>query len=167
MRAAGLFLCCLLVLSIGPARDCAAAAAVRTGEVVVREGNAGVPCFSISEREELRAGAPNFHAITVGEAGAGARGAMWTMAMPAARTFPVSFRMCVPYAGRLPVLPQTPALALQPGQVYEVVIEARPPLAAKAPRSYRGRFCVLKAAAGVPRVRMAVADAKGRYACGA
>ena len=153
------------LLFVAPARDGAAAAASRTGEVMVREGNGGLPCFSISEHEETRAGAPNFHSITVSEAGPGARMAMWTMVMPRQRTFPVSFRMCVPYAGRLPVLPQTPAAVLQPGRVYEVAIEPRGPLAATAPRSYRGRFCVTAAGSGAPAVRAATADAKGRYLC--
>ncbi len=156
-------LVCLLFCAL--ARESVAAPAVRTGEVMVREGNGGVPCFSISEREEARAGAPNFDSITVSEAGPGARTPMWSMSMPRQRTFPVSFRMCVPYAGRLPVLPQTPAAALQPGRVYEVAIEPRGPLAAKAPRSYRGRFCVAAAGSGMPAVRSAVADARGRYTC--
>lgn len=158
-----LFLACCLFIAL--ARDCAAAPAVRIGEVMVRQGNGGVPCFSISEREEARAGAPDFHSITVSEAGPGAKNAMWSMAMPRQRTFPVSFRMCVPYAGRLPVLPQTPAAPLQPGRVYEVAIEPRGPLAAAAPRSYRGRFCVGAAGPGAPAVRAAIADARGRYMC--
>lgn len=158
---------CLLIqyaflLSLASGSACAAA---RSGEVVVREGNQGVPCFSISEAQERRTGAPNFHSITVSEAGAGAKGVVWIMKMPKHRTFPVSFRMCVPYAGRLPVLPQTPARGLQPGRVYEVLIEPRPPFAGKAPRSYRGRFCVVKTAQGRAGVDLPAPDSKGRHVC--
>src|SRR6476660_9285556 len=77
----------------------------RVGELVVRTGSSGVPCFTISEAEEARSGAPDFHAIAVSEG----KNVLWGMTMHGQRTFPVSFRMCIPYAGRLPVLPQTPA----------------------------------------------------------
>lgn len=120
------------------------AAAVRVGELTIRPGNSGVPCFSISQAEEERSGSPNFHSITVSDG----KTTLWSMAMPSHRTFPVSFRMCIPYAGRLPVLPQTPAAELQPGRLYEVVIESRMPSNASKPRSYRGRFCVVKGASG-------------------
>ncbi|MES2902466.1 MAG: hypothetical protein V4723_22250 [Pseudomonadota bacterium] len=121
------------------------AAALRVGELAVRSGSTGLPCFTISKAEEERAGSPNFHSITVTEG----KTTMWSMAMPAQRTFPVSFRMCIPYAGRLPVLPQTPAAELQSGKVYEVVLESRQPPDASKPRSYRGRFCVVPGASGV------------------
>ncbi len=155
------FLRCLFVLAMSAgAGECAAA---RTGELLVREGNAGVPCFTIPEAEEARSGAPDFQAITVSEAGV--KAALWKMAMPAQRTFPVTFRMCIPYAGRLPVLPQTPAAALEAGKLYEVAISARARKSGTAPRDYRGRFCLVQAE-GVLRVRnIAPAGAKQRAAC--
>ena len=140
-----------------------AAGAVRTGELEVRQGNAGVPCFTITEAEERRAGAPDFQSISVFDAATGAKTPMWSMAMSKVRTFPVSVRMCIPYAGRLPVLPQTPAAALMAGRPYEVTIEARAPQAAGAPRSYRGRFCLVGQEQGPPRVRNL--DPKARAAC--
>lgn len=154
---------CAFILALAAGRDCAAA--VRAGELIVTQGHGGVPCFSISEAQELRAGAPNFHAITVNEAGV--KGALWTMTMPRERTFPVSFRMCVPYAGRLPVLPQTAAAPLHPGRLYEVTIEARAPFAANVPRSYRARFCLQKGTGGAAAVRSVGPEGKARYACGA
>ena len=143
-----------------------AAGAARVGELEVREGNAGVPCFTIPEAEERRAGAPDFQAISVVETGA--KTPLWSMVMPKARTFPVSFRMCIPYAGRLPVLPQTPAAALQPGRPYDVTIEVRAPQQAGAPRNYRARFCLVSQGKGAPRVRNLGAgslDPKLRRAC--
>ncbi len=121
------------------------AAALRVGELSVRPGSGGQPCFTISEEEEVRAGPPNFHSITVSEG----KTTLWSMAMPAHRTFPVSFRMCIPYAGRLPVLPQTPAAELQADRVYEVLIESRQPPSGALPRSYRARFCMERGGEGV------------------
>ena len=145
-----------------------AAGAARVGELEVREGNAGMPCFTIPEAEERRSGAPDFQSISVFDTAAGAKMPMWSMAMPKTRTFPVSFRMCIPYAGRLPVLPQTPAAALQPGHPYEVTIEVRAPQQAGAPHNYRARFCLVSQGKGAPRVRNLGAsnpDPKARRAC--
>ena len=152
--------CCLFVLAIASAGECAAA---HVGELVVKEGNGGVPCFTIPEAEEARGGTPDFHAITVTEVGA--KGALWKMTMPAQRTFPVTFRMCIPYAGRVPVLPQTPAAALQPRRVYEVAIDARARRTG-APRNYRARFCLYRQENGAMRVRNIVpANPRQRPSC--
>jgi hypothetical protein len=166
------FLCCLFVLAFAGGGECAASG--RIGELQVRQGNGGVPCFTVAEAEELRGGAPDFHAITVSEVGAapgaGARTTLWRMVMPPQRTFPVSFRMCIPYAGRLPVLPQTPAMPLRPGKIYEVAIEARPAPAglrpAGAPRDYRARFCLVQAGGALRLRDLAAVAGRQRPMCG-
>lgn len=145
-----------------------ALAAVRTGVLEVREGKNGVPCFTISESEERQSGAPEFQSISVAETGPRAKTVMWTMAMSKPRTFPVSFRMCIPYAGRLPVLPQTPAAALQADRPYEVTIDVRRGKLAGAPRQYRARFCLVGQGQGRLRVRNiapALSGARARLSC--
>lgn len=122
-----------------------AQAARRIGEAEVREGANGVPCFTISEREEKRGGVPDFQSITVSEAGGKP---MWRMAMPRERTFPVMFSMCIPYGGRVQALPQTPAATLEPGKSYTVQIDARPGRKASMPLRYQGRFCLVRKAGG-------------------
>ncbi len=154
---------CVIMLAVATPRLCDAAA--QMGQLEVRTGNGGAPCFTISEADEKRGGAPNFHAITVSDLSHGARTTMWSMAMPAQRTFPVSFRMCVPYAGRLAVLPQTPAAPLQPGRVYEVTIEARGPIVRGAPRSYRAHFCVGEAGRRIGAVRTTGPEGRQRFSC--
>lgn len=124
----------LTVLLAPPAQ-----AARRTGEAEVRSGANGVPCFTISEREEQRGGAPDFQAITVTDPGGKP---MWKMAMPRERTFPVTYSMCIPYAGRVQALPQTPATVLEAGKVYQVLIEARKAKTAASPLRYQARFCL-------------------------
>jgi hypothetical protein len=115
-----------------------AQAARRIGEAEVRADTRGQPCFTISEREEKRSGTPDFQAITVSE---GER-VLWHMAMPPERTFPVNVGMCIPYGGRIPALPQTPALALEAGKLYTVQVEARPGKNAAMPLRYRVQFRV-------------------------
>lgn len=136
LRSIVLYLCALPVASM--------AAGVRTGELEVRVGNHGAPCFTVSAREEQRGGAPQFQSIAVSDAVANRP--VWSMAMPKGRSFALATYMCVPYGGRLPVLPQTPAAPLSPGKAYEVVVHGRPAKPG-APRIYRARFCVLPGSA--------------------
>lgn len=137
-----------------------AAPAPRTGEAVVRATSNGLPCFTISEREERLGGAPNFQAISVFEPSARARTKMWTMSMPAQRTFPVLFSMCIPYAGRVQSLPQTAAAALEPGKVYEVYIDVRAGGTPNQPRGYGARFCLAKQRDGSVMVQPILAGAQ-------
>jgi hypothetical protein len=129
---------CFLVLASSPG---AGMAASRVGDAQVRAGSNGEPCFTITEREERRGGAPDFDAVTVTEAG-GRRTQMWRMAMPAERTFPVTFSMCVPYAGRVQALPQTPAGELEAGKIYYVRIDARRGKGQGQAPAYEARFCL-------------------------
>jgi hypothetical protein len=145
----------------------AQASVSRVGELEVRMASAGTPCFTISEPQERRSGAPEFQSISVVQSWPGAKVVMWTMAMPGARTFPLSFRMCIPYGGRVPVLPQTPAAALVAGRPYEVTIAVRAPPTGEAPHSYRARFCLLGAPPSEVRtLGAATNDAKARRTCG-
>lgn len=134
----------------------------RIGDIEVRDG-AGAPCFTIPESEERRGGAPNFQAILVTEAG-GAHASMWKMTMPKGRTFSLSFTMCVPYGGRLQVLPRSTSLPLQPGKHYDVSISAEPTKAG-GPRTYRARFC-LGGKAGALTVSSTKPGARRHKGCG-
>ena len=126
---------CLACLIMFPAQ-----AARRVGEAQVRAGANGVPCFTISLREEQRGGRPDFASVTV--TAIQEKNAMWRMVMPRERTFPVAHSMCIPYAGRVPALPQAPALPLESGKVYTVRIDARPGKSVAMPLRYAARFCL-------------------------
>ena len=161
-----LFVPLIAQLSAGGA---SAAPAARVGEAEVRESSRGLPCFTIPEREERRSGVPDFVAITVYEPSVKPRARMWAMSMPANRTFPVSFSMCIPYAGRVQALPQTAAATLAPGQVYDVAIAVRAGGdTPNRPRSYVARFCLAKQGDGSVVVRQVDAGAHARrtpYGC--
>lgn len=65
MRAGWNFHCAAtLVLAAG-----SAVCAPKPGELELRQGKAGVPCFTVSQGEELRAGAPDFQSISVSDFG--------------------------------------------------------------------------------------------------
>ena len=163
----------VLVLALAPAAQALAATtavpAVRVGEAEVRESNGGIPCFTIAEREERLNGAPNFQAIRVTDASSKPRAVVWSMAMPATRTFPLMFSMCIPYAGRVASLPQESAELLEAGKLYEVTIEVRAGDAPNQPRQYAARFCLARQADGRHTVKLlaaAAAAARGAGACG-
>jgi hypothetical protein len=156
----------LIVLLPAPGAD--AAPAPRTGEAEVRESANGLPCFTIFEREERRNGAPNFDAITVYDPSAKPRAKMWTMSMPPSRTFPVLFSMCVPYGGRVQSLPQTAALVLDTGKVYEVRIDVRAGDTPNQPRGYGARFCLAKQRDGsvlVHHIALGANEGRNLYGC--
>lgn len=159
MRPALLRLCCFVA-----APWCANSyAAPAFGELDVRTGNGGMPCFTIFQKDERRFGAPEFRSISVNEVTAGGKSLMWAMAIPPERPFRVTFRLCIPYAGRLPVLPKTIAFPLQPGKVYEALIDIKPPMLASAPRAYRARFCLSGKAGEV--VQLHTLNGAGRASC--
>jgi hypothetical protein len=152
-----LCLACLIVLPAQAAR--------RVGEAEVRAGANGVPCFTISQREEARGGAPDFGSISV--TASQERLPVWRMTMPRERTFPVAYSMCIPYAGRVPALPQAPALPLESGKVYTVQIDARPGKGAAMPLRYQARFCLARRPDGGTVVRhIGANDQPGRFMYG-
>ncbi|WP_167088829.1 hypothetical protein [Massilia frigida] len=164
MRPSLQILCCLVALT----SSAGACAAPHIGELDVRQGSGGLPCFTVFQKDERLFGSPEFRSIGVTDVTAGGRTLMWAMAIPPERAFLVTFRLCIPYAGRLPVLPKTSALPLQPGKVYEVLIDIKPPTLATAPRAYRARFCLSgKADGGVQlgTLNSVTGDGKNRPGC--
>lgn len=133
-----------------------AQSARRIGEAQVRQGANGVPCFTISEGEEKRGGAPDFQSVTVSDTGGKV---LWRMAMPRERTFAVMYSMCIPYGGRVQALPQTPAATLEPGTAYLVQIDARPGRKASMPLRYQARFCLVTKSGGKAGQYRVAADA--------
>ena len=121
----------------------AARAGARVGEADVREGPGGGPCFGIAPRAE-EFGTPDFGAIVVTDGGH----PVWKMALPKERTFALAAGTCVPYGGRSPALPRTPAAPLAPGRVYLLRIDARPSGHGHAAAAYEARFCLARRADG-------------------
>jgi hypothetical protein len=128
----GIILAAAIAAAMQPAQ-------ARVGEAEVREGPRGGPCFTISPREE-RLGTPDFQGVSVMEG----RRPLWTMRMPAGRSFPLSFAMCVPYGGRVAALPRSASAALEAGRVYTLHIDVRPPRGRATPPSYEARFCLAR-----------------------
>jgi len=127
------------VLVAGPAQGASA---------TVRAGSNGEPCFSVDAQAERADGVAQFRAVTVVEPATGRL--MWQMALPGDRSFALTHAICIPYAGRVPALPQTPAVALVAGRVYRVELAVHNAGNPKAPTAYTVDFC-LAGKASVPR----------------
>jgi hypothetical protein len=113
----------------------------------VRADSNGQPCFTVDAAAEQRDGTAQFRSVTVTDVGSA--GAAWEMALPSGRSFALTHTICIPYAGRVTALPQTPAAVLAPGRVYRVTLAVRNWDRPKAPRAYTAHFCLAGAGRAV------------------
>ena len=107
----------------------------------VRADSNGQPCFTVDAAAEQRDGTAQFRSVTVTDVGSA--GAAWEMSLPGGRSFALTHTICIPYAGRVTALPQTPAAVLAPGRVYRVTLAVRNWDRPKAPRAYIAHFCLV------------------------
>ena len=141
-----LFLFFLLPALAGSDRESARGAAAH-----VRAGVNGEPCFTVDAASERQDGTAQFRGLTVVDTITHA--AMWQMALPSGRTFALTHTICIPYAGRVAALPQTPADELLVGRAYQVTLAVRNWDHPAAPRAYTATFCLVGAARVVTVVR--------------
>lgn len=106
----------------------------------VRVDSNGRPCFTVDAAAEQKDGTAQFRSITVTEAASGA--VAWQMALPSGRSFALTHAVCIPYAGRVNALPQTPAVILVEGRVYRATLAVRNWERPRAPRAYTAQFCI-------------------------
>jgi hypothetical protein len=120
---------------------------------VVRADSNGRPCFTVDAAAEARDGTAQFRSVTVSDAAAGT--VVWQMALPSGRSFALTRSICVPYAGRVNALPQTPAATLVTGRVYQVTLAVRNWDRPRAPRAYTAHFCLVGKAEAVHQLEEA------------
>jgi hypothetical protein len=107
----------------------------------VRADSNGRPCFTVDAVAEERDGTAQFRSVTVTDVAVGT--VVWRMALPSGRSFALTRSICIPYAGRVNALPQTPAATLVTGRIYQVVLAVRNWERPKAPRVYIAHFCLV------------------------
>ena len=113
----------------------------------VRADSNGKPCFTVDAAAEQQDGTTQFRSVTVVDVADASLA--WQMALPSGRSFALTHTICIPYAGRVTALPQTPAAALVPGRVYRVTLAVRNWDRPKAPRAYTAHFCLVGEARAV------------------
>ena len=146
----------MLVLLIAPA--CMNACAwSRMADAEVRLVN-GMPCFSISKKEERRNGIPQIGALNVSDLSVKPASTIWSFIMPVTVTLPVRANSCILY-GVAPVGAETrPAPPLKIGRMYDVFLNGRPNDPADPTRGYVGKFCLFTKSTGGQGLAVVTSD---------
>jgi len=107
----------------------------------------GVPCFSISKKEERRNGQPFLGALSVSDVTVKPTTEIWGFLMTDGKKIPLSSINCIPY-GNIPAhADAAPAPELKTGRVYEVFLNGRPADPADPTYGYVAKFCLVQVSA--------------------
>lgn len=118
----------------------------------------GMPCFSISKKEERRNGIPQIGALNVSDLSVKPASKIWSFILPGADTIPVHANSCIQY-GTAPASAATrPAPPLQTGRLYDVFLNGRPDDPADPTQGYVGKFCLRKMATGSHKLIVVTSD---------
>ena len=112
----------------------------------------GIPCFSVSEKEEKRNGTPRLYALVLSDVSTKPATKVWSFIMPVGASIPVTADHCILYgvapAGAEAI--QAPQLIF--GHMYDVFLNGRPEDRADPTRGYVGKFCMARKLSGATAV---------------
>ena len=108
----------------------------------------GLPCFSISKKEESRNGIPQIGALNLSDISVQPATSVWFFIMPVKSRLPIRANSCILY-GTAPAGAETrPAPLLKTGRMYDVFLNGRPDDPSDPTRGYVGKFCLKAKASG-------------------
>jgi hypothetical protein len=119
-----------------------ACATSRMGEADIRQEE-GTPCFTITQKEEQRAGIPRLMALSVYDVSVKPVTEVWKFALPVATAMPISSKICIRYNQAPAGAEGIKALSLVTGRVYEVFLNTKLADTADSTFGYMGKFCLL------------------------
>ncbi|WP_332859732.1 hypothetical protein [Janthinobacterium svalbardensis] len=112
----------------------------------------GVPCFTISQKEESRNGQPLLGALSISDLSEKPAVGVWSFYMTGGKKVPLSSKSCLRYGD----LPQgangMPSPELQTGRVYSIFLNGRPNDPADPTYGYMGKFCIVATATGERKI---------------
>ena len=112
----------------------------------------GIPCFTISKKEERRNGTPMLGALMVYDISIKPPVKVWSFILPGATTLPMHAKTCYLY-GQVPAgAESTAATMLKTGRMYSVFLNGRPDDPSDSTRGYKGKFCLIATANGGQQV---------------
>lgn len=130
----------LCVLAILTSTD--ASAWSRMAEAEISSFN-GMPCFTISKREERRNGTPMLGALMVYDLSIKPPGAVWSFILPGATPLPMHAKTCYLY-GQVPTgAESTAATMLKTDRKCSLFLNGRPDDPSDSTCGYRGKFCLI------------------------
>ena len=112
----------------------------------------GIPCFTISKKEERRNGTPMLGALMVYDISIKPPVEVWSFILPGSTTLPMHATTCYLY-GQVPAgAESTAATMLKTDRMYSVFLNGRPDAPSDSTRGYRGKFCLTSDAAGQQKI---------------
>ena len=112
----------------------------------------GVPCFSISKKEERRNGQPFLGALSVSDVTVKPTTEIWGFLMTGGKKIPLSSTNCILYGKTPPNADAEPAPDLKVDRVYEVFLNGRPMDAADPTYGYVAKFCLVQQVSAKPHL---------------
>lgn len=118
----------------------------------------GIPCFSITAKEEARNGVPMLGALIVSDLSVRPVKKVWSFFLPSTTQLPIHAASCIRY-GELPTM----ANGISPGKLitghfYSVFLNGRPKDPSDPTYGYKGKFCIATKADGGQQVIAITSD---------
>ena len=143
-----------ILLALSSMNSCARS---RMADAAVTSIN-GVPCFSISKKEERRNGQPFLGALSVSDVTVKPTTEIWGFLMTDGKKISLSSTNCIPY-GNIPAhADAAPAPELKTGRVYEVFLNGRSMDAADPTYGYVAKFCLVQQISAKPHLVVIQSD---------
>lgn len=118
----------------------------------------GVPCFTISKKEERRNGQPFLGALSVSDVTVKPTTEIWGVLMTGGKKISLSSANCILY-GDIPSDAEAPPVPeLKTGRVYEVFLNGRPSDPADPTYGYVAKFCLVQQVSAKPRLIVIKSD---------
>ena len=118
----------------------------RIADALIHSVN-GMPCFSITKKEEARNGLPFLGALMVSDMSVQPVKEVWGFSLPPDMPLPIRASTCIRY-GNVPTgATGIRAGKLIPGHFYSVFLNGRPKDPSDPTYGYQGKFCVKATAA--------------------
>lgn len=106
----------------------------------------GVPCFTISKKEERRNGTPRLGALMVYDLSIKPPVEVWSFILAGATTLPMHAKTCYLY-GQVPTgAESTAATMLKTDRMYSVFLNGRPDAPSDSTYGDKGKFCLITTA---------------------
>jgi len=103
----------------------------------------GVPCFSITAKEEARNGIPILGALIVSDLSVRPAKEVWSFSLPTTSEFPIRAASCIPYGSTPASATGMAPASLIPGHFYSVFLNGSPKDPSDATYGYQGKFCIV------------------------
>lgn len=126
-------------------------------DAVITSSN-GIPCFSITAKEEARNGVPMLGALIVSDLSVYPVKKVWSFSLPPATQIPIHAASCIRYGELPPLAVGIKPEELVPGHFYSIFLNGSPKDPTDPTYGYKGKFCIASKADGGQQVIAITSD---------